>query len=135
MIQFPRYYTYRGYYTLAWRYEVYLRVEIIFHEWAQRVFRRLHSFYSVPNKGMTSAISSLVRIRKICHSYPGCTFIWNLLDACVRRINFQNCRFLTKHFTFFVAPGPLEYNKILKQQIYFDDCYYSQEHSNYISYS
>ena len=30
---------------------------------------------------MTSAISSLVRIWKICHSYPGCSFIWNLRVA------------------------------------------------------
>ena len=26
-------------------------------------------------KGMTSMISSLVRIWKICHSYPGCIFL------------------------------------------------------------
>mgnify|MGYP001794352601 CR=1 FL=1 len=30
---------------------------------------------------MMSAISSLVRIWKICHSYPGCSFIWNLRVA------------------------------------------------------
>ena len=33
------------------------------------------------NKRMTSAIFSLVRIWKICHSYPGCSFIWNLRVA------------------------------------------------------
>ena len=27
---------------------------------------------------MTSAISSLVRIWKISHSYPGCSFIWKI---------------------------------------------------------
>ena len=32
------------------------------------------------NKGMT-AISSLVRIWKICHSYPGYSFVWNLRVA------------------------------------------------------
>ena len=30
------------------------------------------------NKGMTSAISSLVRIWKISHSYPGCSFVWKI---------------------------------------------------------
>ena len=34
-----------------------------FHEWVQR---------------MTSAISSLVRIWKISHSYPGCSYIWKI---------------------------------------------------------
>ena len=36
---------YRGYYTVAQTYEVYLQVEKIFHEWAQR--------------------------KKICDSFPG----------------------------------------------------------------
>ena len=30
------------------------------------------------NRGMTSAISSLVRIWKIRHLYPGCSFIWKI---------------------------------------------------------
>ena len=30
------------------------------------------------NKGMTSAVSSPVRIWKICHSYPGCRFVWKI---------------------------------------------------------
>ena len=30
---------------------------------------------------MTSAISLLVRIYKICHSYLGCSFVWNLRAA------------------------------------------------------
>ena len=30
------------------------------------------------NKGMTSAIFSLVRIWKISHSYPGCSFVWKI---------------------------------------------------------
>ena len=30
------------------------------------------------NKGMTSAISPLVRIWKIFHSYPGCSFVWKI---------------------------------------------------------
>ena len=30
------------------------------------------------NKGMTSAISSLVRIWKISHSYPECSFVWKI---------------------------------------------------------
>ena len=30
------------------------------------------------NKEMTSAISSLVRIWKISHSYPGCSFVWKI---------------------------------------------------------
>ena len=45
------------------------------------MFWKLHSFYNVPNKGMTSMIPSLVRIWKICHLYPGCSFRWNLRVA------------------------------------------------------
>mgnify|MGYP001800742927 CR=1 FL=1 len=30
------------------------------------------------NKGMTSEISSLVRIWKISHLYPGCSFVWKI---------------------------------------------------------
>ena len=30
------------------------------------------------NKRMTSVISSLVRIWKISHSYPGCSFVWKI---------------------------------------------------------
>ena len=30
------------------------------------------------NRGMTSAISSLARIWKICDSYPGCSFVWKI---------------------------------------------------------
>ena len=30
------------------------------------------------NKGMTLAISSLVRIWKISHSYPGCSLVWKI---------------------------------------------------------
>ena len=30
------------------------------------------------NKGMTSAISSLVKIWKISHSYPGSSFVWKI---------------------------------------------------------
>ena len=35
-----------------------------------RMLQKLHSFYSVPNKGMTSAISSLVRIWKVVTRIP-----------------------------------------------------------------
>ena len=33
------------------------------------------------NRGITSAISSLVMIWKLCYSYPGYNFIWNLRVA------------------------------------------------------
>ena len=49
------------------------------------IFFLLHRYLCLEkqkkNKEMTSAISSLVRIWKICHSYPGCSFIWNLRVA------------------------------------------------------
>ena len=87
---------------MARTYEVYLRVEKYFtsehseqvkfffpREDNLRMFKPTCNFPFIidrsvskitlilqcPNKGMTSAISSLVRIWKICHSYPGCSFI------------------------------------------------------------
>ena len=88
---------YRGYYTLARLYEVYHLVEkSFFHKKInficsnQRViFFLLHRYECFENKkkldkkqrknkGMTSAISSLVRIWKISHSYPGCSFVWKI---------------------------------------------------------
>ena len=67
------------------------RVKSFFHEKInficsnQRViFFLLHRYecfkikIKMKNKGMTSAISSLVRIWKISHSYPGCSFVWKI---------------------------------------------------------
>ena len=86
---------------MARTYEIYLRVKSFFHEKinlissSQRIIffhyidmsvlkiikksrQKLSpkvSLFCGKNKGMTSAISLLVRIWKISHSYPGCSFI------------------------------------------------------------
>ena len=101
---------YRWYYTVARTYEVYLwvekylsagtsTIEIFFlREDTLHMFKPTFNFFfyyidisvsKIKNwtknkgkkKGMTSAISSLVRIWKIYLSYPGCSFIWNLRVA------------------------------------------------------
>ena len=87
---------YRGYYTVARTYEDSLGVKSFFHQKInfilcsnQRVnFFLLHRNECFENKKidekqrknkrMTSAISSLVRIWKISHSYPGCSFVWKI---------------------------------------------------------
>ena len=85
-------YMHRGYYTVARTYEVYLRVKFFNEKMnficsSQRViFFLLHRYEcfenlkkngrkTKENKGMTSEISSLVRILKISYSYPGCSFV------------------------------------------------------------
>ena len=78
---------YRGYYTVAQTYEVYLRVKVFFHEKINFISSSQHVIFfilhryecfenkkidekQIENKGIMSAISALVRISKMCHSYP-----------------------------------------------------------------
>ena len=43
--------------------------------WSDKGFYRLFAQTAMKKREMTSSISSLVRIWKICHSGPGCSFV------------------------------------------------------------
>ena len=68
----------------------------IYDKW---VFRKKNRWRTKEKQRMMSAISSLVRIWKISHSYPGCSFVWKIRVVCFSVKHSYLCTVINKYIT------------------------------------